>query len=269
MRAVGLAGNGMGGKSIYGSTFEDEWDNGVIGHTERGLLSMANRGPNTNGSQFFITFKNTSFLDGRHVVFGAVEVITHRCGRPSGSPSGRDGCSGSPGRYREPGWPTAGASHRGGLWRSELSRQKKGGSLGSKLWLPSSREPHISRSIPCQGPGPTSPHAHDTIRRAETARLNLPFTYPEHKIDGCTATGLCSRQEQRARLGKVHSTLLLASSRTVDARLVGAPVSQAALVDNRKVGARKKDTTTHTVEPPDRSRSAADTIHAHAVVPWP
>jgi len=73
MRAVGLAGNGMGGKSIYGSTFEDEWDNGVIGHTERGLLSMANRGPNTNGSQFFITFKNTSFLDGRHVVFGAVE----------------------------------------------------------------------------------------------------------------------------------------------------------------------------------------------------
>merc|ERR1719181_868967 len=65
-------GNGQGGESIYGSTFADEWEHGTIKHTEPGLLSMANRGKNTNGSKFFITVAATSWLDGKHVVFGRV-----------------------------------------------------------------------------------------------------------------------------------------------------------------------------------------------------
>ena len=84
-------GTGRGGASIYGQTFSDEI-HPDLKHTGAGILSMANSGPDTNGSQFFVTLAPTQWLDGKHAIFGRVQsgmVTVSRMGQVETGPQDR------------------------------------------------------------------------------------------------------------------------------------------------------------------------------------
>ncbi|KAL5970530.1 Peptidyl-prolyl cis-tran isomerase-like 1, partial [Taenia solium] len=84
-------GTGRGGASIYGRYFEDEISS-ELKHTGAGIISMANSGPNTNGSQFFITLAPTQWLDGKHTIFGRVKLgmqVVKRLGMIETDPNDR------------------------------------------------------------------------------------------------------------------------------------------------------------------------------------
>lgn len=82
-------GTGRGGSSIYGDKFEDEI-HPALKHTGAGILSMANSGPNTNGSQFFITLAPTPWLDGKHTIFGRVKSGLDKVDMMQRVPTGPD-----------------------------------------------------------------------------------------------------------------------------------------------------------------------------------
>jgi len=87
------SGNGYGAVSVYGGPFKDEWEHGVLHHTQPGLLSMANRGKDSNGCQFTITTAPVPRFDGKHVVFGRIArgmdvlELIEKTGTPQGTPS--------------------------------------------------------------------------------------------------------------------------------------------------------------------------------------